>query len=150
MATRASQAGAQGSQGEQQGTNAGRSGSGRAGASAPDQAAARPKSLTIGAVCKALAQEFPDRVVAAIDEYAGVSSPIEHARQVIWAHRRQGDLRYLKRIRYSGPGTLRARLFGLFIELRWRYKLRNKLLRSATYRLKARKMLTDRRPGISS
>ena len=97
-----------------------------------------------------LAQEFPDRVVAAIDEYAGVSSPIEHARQVIWAHRRQGDLRYLKRIRYSGPGTLRARLFGLSIELRWRYKLRNKLLRSATYRLKARKMLTDRRPGISS
>src|SRR5207244_8775259 len=66
MATRAQQAGAQGSQGEPQGENAGRSASGRAGASAPDQAAARQKSLTIGAVCKALAQEFPDISISKI------------------------------------------------------------------------------------
>ena len=66
MATRAPQAAAQGSQGEAQGESAGRSGSGRAGASAPDQAAARQKSLTIGAVCKALAQEFPDISISKI------------------------------------------------------------------------------------
>ncbi len=66
MATRAPQAGAQGSQGEPQDESAGRSGSGRAGASAPDQAAARQKSLTIGAVCKALAQEFPDISISKI------------------------------------------------------------------------------------
>ena len=88
-----------------------------------------------------LAQELPDRVVAGIDEYAGVRTPNEHPHQVIWAHRRQGDLRYLKRIRYRGPGALRARLFGASVELRWRYKLRSKLFRSETYRLKARKML---------
>lgn len=97
-----------------------------------------------------LAKELPDPVVADVDQYAGVASPKEHPQQVIWAHRRQGDLRYLKRIRYTGPGALRARFFGAAVELRWRYKLRNKLFRTQTYRLKAQKMLVHRRPGETS
>ena len=66
MATRAPQAGAQGSQAEPQGESGGRSGSARSSTSAPDQAGARQKSLTIGAVCKALAQEFPDISISKI------------------------------------------------------------------------------------
>jgi hypothetical protein len=80
----------------------------------------------------------PDAVVADVDEYAGVRSPREHPRQVIWAHRRQGDLRYLKRAPYAGPGALRARLFGARMQVRWRWKLRSKYLQRRTYVLKAR------------
>jgi hypothetical protein len=88
-----------------------------------------------------LAKELPEAVAEDIDEYAGVRSPSEHPQQVIWAHRRQGNLRYLKRIRYRGRGALRARAFGVYWQVRWRHKLRGRLMRSETYVLKARKLL---------
>jgi hypothetical protein len=64
---------------------------------------------------------------------------------VIWAHRRQGDLRYLRRVRYDGPGSLGARAFGARHALRWRWKLRGRLLRRETYVLKARRLLREAR-----
>jgi hypothetical protein len=87
-----------------------------------------------------LAKELPDAAVASIDEYAGVRSTREHRRQVIWAHRARGDLRYLWRVPYTGPGALRARAFGVRHRLRWWVKLHDKYLRASTYVWKARKI----------
>jgi len=88
-----------------------------------------------------LANEVPDALVADMLQYAGVRSSREHPEQVIWAHRREGDLRYLKRIRYLGSGAWQARLFGAYWQLRWRYKLRGKFLRTETYVMKGKKLL---------
>jgi len=90
-----------------------------------------------------LAKELPDAVAADIDEYAGVRTPREHPRQVIWAHRRRGDMRYLKRAPYAGPGATRARLFGARYQLRWWVKLHEKWFTRTTYELKLRKLWND-------
>jgi len=92
-----------------------------------------------------LARAMPDALVASIDEYAGVRSPHEHPQQVIWAHRARGDLRYLWRVPYAGPGTLRARVFGVRYRLRWWVKLHDRYLRPSTYLWKLRKIRADLR-----
>lgn len=86
-----------------------------------------------------LAREFPDAIVADYLEYAGVRGPREHPRQVIWAHRAVGELRYLKRARYVGRGATRKRLFGAWFQLRWWIKLHERFLRWSTYVWKLRK-----------
>jgi hypothetical protein len=90
-----------------------------------------------------LAQEMPDAQVAGIDQYAGVRSRREHPRQVIWAHRARGDLRYLWRLPYTGPGAPRARLFGIRHRLQWWVKLHDKYARPSTYVWKVRKLRAD-------
>jgi hypothetical protein len=92
-----------------------------------------------------LANEMPDALVADLDEYAGVRTPHEHPRQVIWAHRARGDLRYLWQLPYTGPGALRARAFGVRYRLRWWLKLHDKYLRVSTYLWKLRKLRSDLR-----
>jgi hypothetical protein len=87
-----------------------------------------------------LAKELPEAVLADIDEYAGVLTPREHPRQVIWAHRIRGDLRYIKRAPYAGRGAMRARLFGAWYQLRWWKKLHGKYFRRSTYAWKMRKI----------
>jgi hypothetical protein len=87
-----------------------------------------------------LALQLPDATLAAYDEYAGVNSTREHRRQVIWAHRMRGDLRYLKRAPYSGPGAWRLRAFGARQQLRWWFKLHEKWFQRATYEWKLRKL----------
>jgi hypothetical protein len=81
-----------------------------------------------------LALVRPEEELADLDEYAGWRSPRDHPRQVIWSHRRRGDLRYLQRAPYGW----RNRLFGLRFRLRWRWKLRPIVLRRETWVLKAR------------
>lgn len=76
-----------------------------------------------------LSADWPDAVVADLDEYAGWRSPRDHPRQVIWSHRRGGSLRYLKRVGYRGAGAWRKRLFGLRWQVRWWWKLRGEPLR---------------------
>jgi len=92
-----------------------------------------------------LARDRPDAYVNDLDEYAGWQSPRDHPRQVIWSHRRQGSLGYLKRVPYAGPGALRARAFGARYQLRWWYKRREGYFQRKTYELKARKMLAGLR-----
>jgi hypothetical protein len=92
-----------------------------------------------------LAHELPDARVADFDEYAGVTTPREHPQQVIWAHRTRGDLRYLKRAPYTGPGSLRARVFGARHQLRWWRKLNDKWFHRSTYAWKLRKLRNDLR-----
>jgi hypothetical protein len=89
-----------------------------------------------------LVKSFPDATMASIDEYAGVRSPREHPRQVIWAHRRQGSLSYLKRL----PGS---RVFGTYWQVRWWLKLHSKYFHSATYVWKARKIKATLRATFS-
>ena len=76
-----------------------------------------------------------------LDEYAGWQSPRDHPRQVIWSHRRRGNMRYLKRVPYAGPGARRARAFGAWYQLRWWLKTNERLFQRSTYELKARKTL---------
>ena len=86
-----------------------------------------------------LARDRPDAYVNDLDEYAGWRSPRDHPRQVIWSHRRQGSLGYLKRVPYAGRGALRARAFGIGYQVRWWLKLNERLFRADLYRLKARR-----------
>ena len=86
-----------------------------------------------------------DPVVNELDKYAGWRSPRDHPRQVIWSHRRRGSLRYLKRIRYSGRGAIRARAYGAWIQWRLWLKLHDRLLRPSTYLWKLRKIRADLR-----
>jgi hypothetical protein len=88
-----------------------------------------------------LARDLPDAFVNDLDEYAGWQSPHDHPRQVIWSHRRRGDLRYLKRVPYAGTGALRARAFGAWYQLRWWLKMNERYRRRTTYELNARKTL---------
>lgn len=87
-----------------------------------------------------LARELPDAAVADLNVYAAVPSAHEHPEQVIWAHRARGDLRYLKRAPFVGPGATRARAFGVWFQLRWWIKLNEKYFQRSTYLWKLRKI----------
>jgi hypothetical protein len=79
-------------------------------------------------------------VIADLDEYAGWRSANDHPRQVIWSHRRTGDLPYLSR----APASLRGRLLGTRYRLRWWRKRNERWFTTTTYALKARRLLSRR------
>jgi hypothetical protein len=79
-------------------------------------------------------------VIADLDEYAGWRSPNDHPEQVIWSHRRTGDLPYLSR----APGSLRGRARGALYRLRWWRKRNERWFARSTYALKARRLLSRR------
>lgn len=79
-------------------------------------------------------------VVADLDEYAGWRSPRDHPRQVIWSHRRTGDLPYLSR----APASLRGRALGLAARARWWRKRHERWFDPTTYTMKLRSMLRRR------
>lgn len=85
-----------------------------------------------------LALELPDAKVADLDEYAGWRSRRDHPRQVIWSHRRNGSMRYLKYVPYAGPGLWRRRAFGARWQVRWWIKRNRHLFDPTIYRLKVR------------
>jgi hypothetical protein len=80
-------------------------------------------------------------------EYAGWRSRRDHPRQVIWNHRRQGDLAYLSRVPYVRGRRLRGAAFGVSYRARWWYRLHRRWFDPTTYRLKAAKILRDVRTG---
>ena len=94
-----------------------------------------------------LARTLPDATVAAQDEYAGLRSPHEHPNQVIWAHRRRGSMRYLKRIPYA-TGRWRRRAWGAWWQLIWWRKLNERLFERTTYVLKARVLRAEMRARL--
>jgi hypothetical protein len=81
-----------------------------------------------------------DPAIAALDEYAGWRSAHDHPRQVIWSHRRTGDLPYLSR----APASLRGKVLGLVTRVRWWRKRHERWFDRSTYVLKARTMLPRR------
>jgi len=89
-------------------------------------------------------RELPDARIADLDEYGGWRSRRDHPRQVIWHHRRRGDLLYLPRVPYTGRTRLTGRAFGVYFALRWSAKLREHLRRRRTYVLKARALTAAR------
>jgi hypothetical protein len=90
---------------------------------------------------------FPDAFVNGLDEYGGYRSPHDHPRQVIWNHRRRGNMAYLTRVPYRRGTAVRGRLFGLRYRLRWWRKMHERLFQPSTYVLKARKIARSLRPG---
>jgi hypothetical protein len=92
-----------------------------------------------------LAHDLPGAFVNDLDEYAGWQSRHDHPRQVIWSHRRQGSLRYLKRVPYAGRGALRGRAFGAWYQLRFWLRLHEQYFQRTTYELKVRKTLREMR-----
>jgi hypothetical protein len=85
-----------------------------------------------------LAVEEP--LIADLDEYAGWRSAHDHPRQVIWSHRRTGDLPYLSR----APRSWRGRALGTLHRLRWWRRRKERWFTRATYALKARQLLSRR------
>ncbi len=79
-------------------------------------------------------------VIADLDEYAGWRSARDHPRQVIWSHRRTGDLPYLSR----APASLRGRMIGLVARARWWRKRHERFFEADTYVMKVRSMLARR------
>lgn len=77
-----------------------------------------------------------DPVIADLDEYAGWRSPRDHPRQVIWSHRRTGDLPYLSR----APSSLRGRALGCLARARWWRKRHERWFTPSTYALKAKRL----------
>lgn len=66
---------------------------------------------------------IPEPVVNDLDRWAGWQSPRDHPEQVIWSHRRRGDLRYLPWLAFGPPLWVAGNAWGLF--LRWRWWKRN-------------------------
>jgi hypothetical protein len=93
-----------------------------------------------------LAKELPDAYVNDVWEYAGWRSPRDHPRQVIWNHRRHGDMAYL----WRAPSSPRLRAFGLLFRARWWYRMHRKYFTSTTYVLKARRLLAGLRRSPAS
>ena len=91
-----------------------------------------------------LARALPDARVAGLDEYGGWRSPHDHPTQVIWNHRRRGDLRYLTRVPYAGPRALRRRAWGAWWRARWWLELHRYLFDRTTWTGKARKIARER------
>jgi hypothetical protein len=83
--------------------------------------------------------------IADLDRFAGYRSAHDHPEQVIWSHRRRGDLRYLPRVPYRLPLAPLGRAFGLW--LRWRRwgSAHSWLLRPELY---ARKVLRTASGGV--
>jgi hypothetical protein len=79
-------------------------------------------------------------VIADLDEYAGWRSRHDHPQQVIWSHRRTGDLPYLSR----SPHSLRGRALGSLARARWWRKRHERWLSPSTYALKAGRLRSPR------
>lgn len=79
---------------------------------------------------------YPEPPVEDMWRYAGWKSPRDHPEQVIWNHRRQGDMRYLGRVRFRPGSRLRGRAFAAAFRLRWWRRMHAKYFSPTTYRLK--------------
>lgn len=92
-----------------------------------------------------LAIAYDDPVVNDLDRYAGYRSPRDHPQQVIWNHRRQGNMAYLWRVPYEHGFRLRGLTFGLRYRVLWWRKLHKRLFMPSTYRWKLRKIANSLR-----
>ncbi|MFN2628001.1 MAG: hypothetical protein ABR569_05105 [Gaiellaceae bacterium] len=90
-----------------------------------------------------------DPVIADLDEYAGWQSRRDHPQQVIWSHRRQGNMAYLARVPYRRGAVLRGRAFGIAFRGRWWLRMHRRFFIGSTYLWKVRKIARSlsRSPG---
>jgi hypothetical protein len=92
---------------------------------------------------------YDDPVIGDFDRWAGRTGPRDHPRQVIWAHRRDGDLRYLTRVPYRLPARVAGLPVGLVLRSRRWWSLHRWAFRPSTYVRKARRMLANGDQGRS-
>ena len=86
-----------------------------------------------------------EMMVADLDKYGGWRSPHDHPEQVIWSHRRSGDLRFLPRVRYRPATALAGVPWGLAVYVRWQIRRHLWLLRPSLYIRTLRKRLAGHR-----
>ncbi len=87
-----------------------------------------------------LFKEYPDAVLNDVWQYAGFLSPRDHPQQLIWHHRRRGNMACLARVPYERRSALRGRAFAIAYRVRWWRHMHVHLFRRSTYVLKARKL----------
>lgn len=88
-----------------------------------------------------------------LDKYAGWRSPHDHPEQVIWSHRRNGDYRFLPRVRYHGRTAPLGLALGTMTFLRAYARRQAWLVRPNVYVHVARRLITTgrlRAPRASS
>ena len=84
---------------------------------------------------------YDDPVINDFHRWAGRRSPRDHAQQIIWAHRRDGDLRYLPHAPYRFPERLLGAPVGLALQAKRWEQLHRWLFRPSTYVGKVRRVL---------
>jgi hypothetical protein len=88
--------------------------------------------------------EFPNPVIADLDQFAGWRSSSDHPQQVIWGHRRGGDLAYLARVPYKDR-SLQRRAWSVRYRLRWWRRRNQRFFSPSAYLWKVRKLRGDLR-----
>ena len=88
-----------------------------------------------------LYRAYADPVVNDLDRFAGFRSRNDHPEQVIWSHRRRGDLAYLPRVRYRAMVAPFALLYGWAYRLHWWRVNHSWLFKPSTYARKAARLL---------
>jgi hypothetical protein len=86
------------------------------------------------------ARALPSPVVHDLDRYAGWKSPRDHPGQLIWSHRRRGDLAYLPFVRYRPRLMAVGKFWGTWVRWRWWAKNHSWFFRPQTYLRKARRI----------
>ena len=93
---------------------------------------------------------LPDAEVAELDGFGGWRSPHDHPRQVIWNHRKRGDLRYLPRVPYTFPTVVYGTPVGIVLRVREWLRAHRWLFRASTYAGGRRRLsVALRRRGLS-
>jgi hypothetical protein len=89
---------------------------------------------------------IPDPVVADLDRYAGYRSAHDDPQQVIWSHRRSGDLRFLPRVRYRPAVASLGLAWGIATWGRWTLGRYRWLFRPAPYLARLRRLARIKDP----
>jgi len=85
--------------------------------------------------------QIDDPVVNDVYKYGGWLSPNDHPEQLVWSHRRRGDLRYLPRVGYRGAMQPVGAAWGAAVYGLWWRRRHGWLFRPSTYLGKARRVL---------
>jgi hypothetical protein len=85
-----------------------------------------------------------DPVVHDLERFAGHVSSREHPEQVIWSHRRRGDLGYLPHVPYRGRERVVGPAWGLWHRAWWWKQNHSWLFRPATYVRKTKQLVARR------
>lgn len=91
-----------------------------------------------------LYRAFDNPVVLDLDKYAGYRSPRDHPEQLIWSHRRRGDLASLPFVPYRPFMWVPGKAWGVWSRARWWQRNHSWLFKPQTYLRKARRLLAGR------
>jgi len=87
----------------------------------------------------------PDPQIGDLHKYAGYRTPTDHPDQVVWNHRRSGDLRFLPRVRYRASTALVGIPWGALVYANWTARRHLWLLQPGFHARVARRFLATGR-----